>query len=291
MEKQPEGFELSGCFASYRATFLLYLLLNKTNAPPMTYQEGDLLRQPDGSVFQLFDLEYTSFVYIEKGSFRIGDNISSEADEKEATIDFKEDYFVAQHAVTQELYERVMGVNPATFKHKHRPVESVSWNEICEEGGFLNSLNQYIKRQYPFLKGTFGLPSEAQWEYAARGGKVWNDLKMTYAGSQEIEDVAWYDGNSNEKTMPVGLKQSNALGLYDMSGNVWEWCADKYTDSYSKNPKDGSAYLQKGTLRGLRGGSYFYRPDYCRLAFRNRDSPNYRNTISGFRLVFIDFVL
>jgi formylglycine-generating enzyme len=251
----------------------------------MTYQEGDLLQQPDGSVFKLFGLDYTTFVYVEKGSFSMGDNNSGKADEREVMIHFKEGYFMGQYAVTQELYERVVGVNPARFKHKYRPVESVSWNDICQKGGFLDKLNQQIEEQYPFLKGTFALPSEAQWEYAAAGGKAWNEPKMAYSGSQDIEDVAWYNDNVDYQTMPVGLKQPNALGMFDMSGNVWEWCADIYIDNYNKIPNDGSACLKGSLRRILRGGSFFISQSHCKVRNRINLDPLNRIYYSGFRLV------
>jgi formylglycine-generating enzyme required for sulfatase activity len=180
-----------------------------------------------------------------------------------------------------------MGTNPSRFKGKHRPVENVSWNDICEgENAFLYKLNQQIKAIHPDLNGSFALPSEAQWEYAAAGGSQWDNPILKYAGSNKLEDVGWFKGNSNEQTMPVGLKQPNGLGLHDMSGNVWEWCQDYYTNSVRKLPQDGTPNLNESESVSLRGGSFFNFRDGARLRSRSSSRPGDRYDIYGFRLVF-----
>jgi formylglycine-generating enzyme len=247
------------------------------------YNEGDLLKDTEGKPLKLFGIDYTELVYVAPSSFIIGDS------EKE--ISFAKGYFIGKYTVTQALYEAVMvmGENPSRFKGKYRPVEQVSHDDICQKGGFLEKLYAKIKAEYSSLEGLFALPSEAQWEYAARGGQYWNHPKLDYAGSQNLNDVGWYDENSNSQTMPVGLKQPNALGLYDMSGNVWEWCADWFEDDYSKILNDGSPNTTKGIFRVLRGGSYFYDDGHCHVAFRYGYHPDDRDRLTGFRLVFPQF--
>jgi sulfatase modifying factor 1 len=254
------------------------------------YQEGDLLLYND-QPFKLFGLDYTELVYVEAGTFKIGDNTSKYDREKpETEITFDKGYFMGKYPVTQQLYKVIMGENPSEFKGNYRPVESVSHDDICKgNNSFLAKLNQKIQTEYSDLQGAFGLPSEAQWEYAARGGQYWDKPKLTYAGSENLNDVGWYDENSNNQTMLVGLKQPNALGLYDMSGNVYEWCADWYVESYQQLPKDGSPYTEQGTYRVLRGGSFFLHADGCRVAYRINDPPVFRFNDIGFRLVFPQF--
>jgi formylglycine-generating enzyme len=257
------------------------------------YQEGDLLLY-NNQPFKLFGLDYTELVYVEAGKYIIGDNTSGNDNEKpETEITLKKGYFIGKYVVTQQLYEEVMGMNPSRFtrfKGNYRPVGSLSHDDICEgENSFLAKLNGKLKAGYPDLKATFGLPSEAKWEYAARGGKYWNQPKLTYAGSENLNDVGWYRENSNEQTLPVGLKQPNALGLYDMSGNVYEWCADWYTENYQKIPEDGTPSTKQGPNRVLRGGSFFDHADYSRVARRISGHPTDRDFSFGFRLVFPQF--
>jgi formylglycine-generating enzyme len=251
------------------------------------YQEGDLLLY-NNQPLKLFGLDYTELVYVEAGTFTIGDNASEYDREKpETIITFPKGYFIGKYAVTQQLYEVVTGTNPSRFKGNYRPVETVSHDDICKGSNcFLAKLNEKIQTEYPNLQGGFSLPSEAQWEYAARGGQYWDKPKLTYAGSENLNDVGWYEDNSNNQTLPVGLKQSNALGLYDMSGNVWEWCADWYAGDYRQISKDGSPFAKKGSDRVLRGGSFFIHADYCRAALRNHFRPDGRGNPFGFRLVF-----
>jgi formylglycine-generating enzyme required for sulfatase activity len=153
-------------------------------------------------------------------------------------------------------------------------VESVSWNDIQQ---FLTKLNARTGK-------TYRLPTEAEWEYAARGGSSGRGYK--YSGSNNLDEVAWYYGNSGSKTHPVGQKKANELGLYDMSGNVYEWCADwygNYSSGAQTNPKGPSS----GTLRVLRGGSWFNGAEFCRSADRFSDDPVNRYDFIGFRLVFV----
>jgi formylglycine-generating enzyme len=250
------------------------------------YQEGDTLKDTDGNDFKLFDLDYTQMAFVAaKGkTFTMGDNNLDHENEKETNITFDQDYYIGRFAVTQALYAKVMGSNPAEFKGDNRPVETVSWNDITND--FLPKLNQIVQKQG--IKGRFALPSEAQWEYAAAGGQVWDKPKLEYAGANNPHDVGWFTNNSADKsTFPVGLKEPNALGLYDMSGNVWEWCQDDYQTNLTDLPKNGlTTPNQKDANKMLRGGGFLNGRIVCRVRYRDGNPPDIRYDGCGFRLVF-----
>ena len=182
------------------------------------------------------------------------------------------DYYIGQTEVTQELWEAVMGDNPSYFTGDNQcPVERVSWDD-CQE--FIKKLNRLTGKN-------FRLPTEAEWEYAARGGNKSKGYK--YSGSNDADAVAWYNKNSGSKTQPVAQKQSNELGLYDMSGNVWEWCQDWYGDYTSRsqsNPKGANT----GSDRVLRGGSWFDYARYVQVSYRHNCTPDTRFSGYGLRL-------
>ncbi len=184
-------------------------------------------------------------------------------------------FYLGKYQVTQEVWESVMGNNPATFQGKNRPVEQVSWDDTQQ---FI----RFLKRR---TGKSFRLPSESEWEYAARGGRY--SQGYTYAGSDKLSQVGWYEGNSNDETHEVGLLLPNELGLYDMSGNVSEWCTDDWHYNYDGAPANGSAWVDtpdRGAGRVLRGGGYFNTAEFCRPAIRGRDAPDFRLGIFGFRL-------
>ena len=166
-----------------------------------------------------------------------------------------------------------MGSNPSYFKGSDLPVETVSWDD-CQT--FITKLNQLTGK-------TFRLPTEAEWEYAARGGNQSKGYK--YSGSNTIDDVAWYYDNGGSKTHAVGTKQANELGIYDMSGNVWEWCSDWY-DSYGSSSQTNPTGAASGSYRVLRGGSWNYNAMFCRVSLRSGYYPDYGNDGRGLRLVF-----
>ena len=185
------------------------------------------------------------------------------------------DYMIARIEVTQELWQAVMGSNPSYFKGNNLPVERVSWDD-CQE--FIKKLNS--------LTGlNFRLPTEAEWEYAARGGNKSKGYK--YSGSNDIGSVAWYDGNSSSKTHTVATKSPNELGIYDMTGNVWEWCSDwygSYNSGSQTNPKGPSS----GSYRVLRGGSWRYNAGSCRVSNHNYGYPGGGNIFIGLRLALVE---
>ena len=164
-----------------------------------------------------------------------------------------------------------MGNKPSNFKGDNLPVEQVSW-EDCQT--FIGKLNDLTGKR-------FRLPTEAEWEYAARGGKRSNHTQ--YSGSSNIDDVAWYSGNSGSKTHPVKTKKPNEFGLYDMSGNVNEWCQDWY-GSYSSNAQTNPTGPDSGSYRVFRGGTWSIFGWFCRSSFRGNSSPGYRGYGLGFRL-------
>jgi formylglycine-generating enzyme required for sulfatase activity len=182
-------------------------------------------------------------------------------------------YWMGKYEVTQGQWIKVMGNNPSYFKlGDDYPVEQVSWNDIME----------FIKKINDGSSMTFSLPTEAQWEYAARsGGK-----NETFSGSNNADEVAWYYESSGGKTHQVGTKAANMLGIFDMSGNVREWCMDKYDrDAYSKHANHNPKYESKEESRVVRGGSWFMNPCDLRCASRGWDWASHPNTDVGFRLV------
>ncbi|MBC1194165.1 SUMF1/EgtB/PvdO family nonheme iron enzyme [Microcystis aeruginosa BLCCF158] len=168
-------------------------------------------------------------------------------------------FAIGKYPITQAQYEAVMGINPSLFQNNpQNPVKSVSWDDAQ---AFCQKLSQITGK-------TYRLPTEAEWEYACRAGTT----TRYYFGddANQLGDYAWYNGNSQRTTHPVGQKKPNAWGLYDMSGNVWEWCEDNWHDNYKNAPSDGSAWLTDDNwYKLLRGGSWNYRPEYCRSASRN----------------------
>jgi formylglycine-generating enzyme len=198
------------------------------------------------------------------------------------------DYWIGQFPVTQEVWEAVMGMkNKSRFRGKLRPVDIVSWEDI--DTVFLPRINALTQDVRP--EGTvYQLPTEAQWEFAARGGE--QSMVFDYAGGNKLDDVGWYAENGFGETKPVGLKLYNELGLYDMSGNVWEWCRDWYSDDYYKECKAAGVVMnppgpEKGDSRVLRGGSWYYDPRHCRVSYRFIARPATRVNVIGFRLVLV----
>ena len=182
------------------------------------------------------------------------------------------DYYIDKYEVTQVLWQAVMGNNPSKFKGDNLPVENVSWKD-CQE--FLSKLNNTTGK-------TFRLPTEAEWEYAARGGK--KSRGYQYSGSSNLSDVAWYEDNSGNKTHDVGSKQANELGIYDMSGNVYEWCQDRY-DNYSSSSQTNPTGATTGSNRVERGGSWIFTDWGCRSSYRSYGTPDCRYSFLGLRLV------
>lgn len=172
-------------------------------------------------------------------------------------------FYIGQTEVTQELWQAVMGSNPSNFKGAKLPVEQVSWDD-CQE--FLRKLNAKTGKQ-------FRLPTEAEWEYAARGGSKSQGFK--YAGSNTVGDVAWYADNSGSTTHAVATKQPNELGIYDMSGNVCEWCQDWYGD-YSSGAQTNPTGPSTGSYRVDRCGSWFDYAKRCRVTHRDFNWPDDR---------------
>lgn len=227
-----------------------------------------------------FEVEGVWFkmVKVEGGTFTMGATTEQGSDawddEKPAHKVTLSNYCIGETLVTQALWKAVMGDNPSFFEgDDNLPVEKVSWEDIVER--FIPALNNKTGR-------TFRLPTEAEWEYAARGGNKSRGYK--YSGSNNIDEVAWYECNSGVETHPVKGKKANELGLYDMSGNVWECCNDWYGE-YSRGAQTNPKGPNNGSYRVLRGGSWCSGERYCRVSDRDSDAPGDRNDVIGFRLV------
>ena len=206
-------------------------------------------------------------VHVEGGTFQMG-NEKGSSDEKPIHSVTLSNYYIGQTEVTQALWKVVMGKNPSFRKGDNMPVERVSWND-CQN--FIEKLNGLTGRK-------FRLPTEAEWEYAARGGN--RSRCYNYSGSNFLDDVAWYAKNSNNTTHDVGTKGPNELGIYDMSGNVWEWCQDWY-GGYSSSAQTNPTGPSSDSYRVYRGGSWYYFASDCRTSIRNYSTPRSRTTTSA----------
>ena len=243
----------------------------------------------------------STLVLIPAGPFSLGNTSSYEGeyDEKPpVTIIISKPFYISKYEITQQQYKAVMGNNPSEFKGDNLPVEQVSWYDALN---FCNALSQSegltpcytingTKVTSDFEANGYRLPTEAEWEYAAKAGTKTDFYsgKLTYSGNSPIDPnldkIAWYSANSSNATHPVGQKAPNAFGLYDMSGNVWEWCWDRYAEYPSKETKDYQG-PEIGTYRVYRGGGWRNLAWYCRSTNRDRNYLDDKNNSLGFRVV------
>jgi len=222
--------------------------------------------------FNVGDVQF-KMIHVEGGHFQMGafdsdsEALSNEKPQHWVTLN---DYYICDSLVTQELWQAVMGNNYSHLEEKNLPVRDVSWDN-CQE--FIMKLNSILGMH-------FSLPTEAQWEYAARGGN--KSQGFLYSGGNRNGGVAWYINNSGNKPHPVKGKHPNELGLYDMSGNIWEWCEDwygNYIEHNQNNPKGPS----HGSYRVLRGGCWYSESKYCRVTYRDKGNPTDCDISIGFR--------
>ncbi len=248
-------------------------------------QSGGAIQSGDNTLSQqIFSKTYTAngvsfdMMMVKAGTFTMGatsEMKDPEPDEKPThQVTLTNDYYIGKTEVTQALWMAVMGNNPSYFIGDNLPVESVSWND-CQK--FISKLNSLTGQN-------FRLPTEAEWEFAARGGN--NSHHYQYSGSNELGDVAWYVGNSGDTTHVVATKQPNELGIYDMSGNVWEWCSDWF-GNYSSSSLTNPTGPNSGSYRVLRGGGWSSLARNCRSSYRYGVAPGNGSLDDGLRLVLV----
>ena len=210
------------------------------------------------------------------GTFMMGSNFGSATEQPVHKVTLGQNFYIGVHEVTQEQWIKVMGKNPSNFKGPRNAVEQISWTDAVE---FCLKLSALPEER---AAGRFyQLPTEAQWEYACRAGTT---TKYSFGDDEsKLGDYAWYKGNSGSKTHPVGQKKPNAWGLYDMHGNVWEWCQDPH-DAYPSRAVTDPTGPASGSSRVLRGGSLNYTAGVCRSAYRDRGGPSGGSNRGGFRV-------
>ncbi len=257
--------------SNYKATYQSLMNgLSDSNASPTPQQSN-----PSQNLTFTVDGVSFTMVYVPGGTFTMGatSEQASDADsyEKPTHSVTLSGYYIGLTEVTQALWKAVMGSNPSYFKGDQLPVEQVSWND-CQN--FISSLNAKTGKN-------FRLPTEAEWEYAARGGQSGG---TKYAGSDNINSVAWYNYNSGRETHNVATKSPNSLGIYDMSGNVWEWCQDWYGE-YSRSSVTNPIGPSSGAYRVYRGGGWSGHARHCRVSHRLSGTPSRSGNRLGLRLV------
>lgn len=230
-------------------------------------------------------------IFVEGGTFQMGYN-NGDSDEKPVHSVTLASFYIGKYEVTQAEWEVVMGSNPSYFKGANNPVEKVTWYDCII---FCNAKSRKEGREECYqISGTtvtllankngYRLPTEAEWEFAARGGN--KGRGYNYSGSNMISSVAWYKDNSNNSTHNVGTKQCNELGIYDMTGNVWEWCWD-WHGSYSSISQTNPTGAATGSERINRGGCFYSTAPFCHSANRNDYAPTRSGNLLGLRLVFV----
>jgi formylglycine-generating enzyme required for sulfatase activity len=239
-------------------------------------QELTATEAPNDNVFNVNGVKF-EMIKVEGGIFRMGNDgylFEVVEDEMPSHNVSLSTFYIGETEVTQELWEAVMGYNPSAQSFEDRsqyPVDNVSWDD-CQT--FIATLNSITGR-------VFGLPTEAQWEYAARGGVNKNDY--TYSGSNNVQKVCWFSENT-PMSRQIKTKEPNTLGIYDMSGNVAEWCSDWY-GLYSSTFQENPLGHHSGTKRVVRGGSWNSSETGCRNTARSSETPDFKSSAIGFRLV------
>lgn len=254
-----------------------------------TYDYGDTSETVgDNKVFTVNGVTFT-MVFVESGTFTMGATAEqqdpNDNEKPPHRVTLTKDFYIGETEVTQALWKAVMGFNPAVSGSQgaadyglgdNFPAYYISYEDVQE---FIYQLNSLTGAQ-------FRMPTEAEWEYAARGGS--KSKGYQYSGSNHIGDVAWYSSTSGQKTHAVKTKNPNELGLYDMSGNVWEWCSDRrrtYTSTPAVDPIDEPTSADHYSYwRVCRGGSWYFSACDCRVAYRSNMDPSYRSSYNGFRL-------
>ena len=234
-------------------------------------KQAELLKQ--AALQSRANLPKMDMVLVEGGTFSMG-SYNGDGNERPVHEVTVSSFYISKYLVTQAQWQAVMANNPSSNKCDNCPVENITWDEA----------EAYCKKKSELIGLTCRLPTEAEWEYAARGGN--RSKAFIYSGSNNIDDVAWYDSNAEGSTHPVGGKQPNELGMYDMTGEAWEWCSDWYDENYyQSSPAQNPQGLSTGSLRVIRGGSWRSSPQGCRTVGRNYDLPDYRSSGISFRFV------
>ncbi|QWR78696.1 formylglycine-generating enzyme family protein [Candidatus Magnetomonas plexicatena] len=254
--------------SSHRKIAELEKKLKKSNAAKSenTFQDGELYTDT---------ITGMEFVFVKGGCFQMGDTFgdgfSDELPVHEVCVD---DFYIGKYPVTQEQWKSITGGNPSRFQDvENLPVEQVSWEDVQD----------FIKELCAKSGANYRLPTEAEWEFACRGG----GLKERYSVGNFPDNAAWYDATSGRKTQPVGTKNPNSLGIYDMSGNVWEWVLDVYAkDAYRKHGRNNPVHHGPVRSRVMRGGSWYDSVKSVRCTNRYYANPGFRFIDIGFRLVF-----
>ena len=256
------------------------VLENTIVISPFAVKKSKVKLGKNRKIIMIRDLELV-LISIAPGSFMMGSN-AGESDEKPVhKVTLTEPFWMGRTEVTQAQWRAIMRTNPSPFKGEDDPVQKVSWND-CVKFCKKLTVRERAAGRLP-ANQEYRLPTEAEWEYCARGGVKSKGYK--YSGSDTIGDVAWYDGNSGNETHPVAQKQPNELGLYDMSGNVWEWCGDYYDWSYPRDAQVNPTGPRSSKYRVIRGGCWYSYAELCRSSQRHGLGQSLADYYLGFRIV------
>ncbi len=265
-------------FKSFLLFTFCFLLFTICEAQKSNMKAKEIHWKDSLMAVSILNLDST-FVFVKGGDFKMGlpdssDVEGGEIEKPQHKVNVKSFYILKTH-VTQALWFSIMDSNPSIHKDCYTcPVENVSWYDAQK---FISKLNK-------FKKGHYRLPTEAECEYAAGGGN--KSHGYNYSGSNNENEVCWFQDNSNAGSHPVGNKKSNELGLFDMSGNCWEWCSDWFEMYYYKNsPSDNPQGPANGGMKVLRGGSFLSLDEGCMVISRGQLKPEYKNKYTGFRIV------
>ena len=254
--------------AKLRSAFEIPTTSKDQHGNPVLKGVGEKTKLPKEIWYKQTGME---FVLIEPGTFQMGSNDGDDYEKPVHGVRITKPFYLGKYEVTQRQYENVVGENPSDSKGRTNPVDSVSWHNASK---FCEAIGGH-------------LPTEAQWEYACRAGS--SGEYCFGNGRSELEDFAWYDRNSDAKSHPVGQKKPNGWGLYDMHGNVMEWCQDWYGNYHAKSPSEDPTGPWKGELRVLRGGCWRFSLSACRAADRQAIHAPFGGPSVGFRVLLRDF--